>query len=70
MMKILSFHIAWAKTYIQTQILTMMLADTLFRWYILARIVSSSRMELVTNIMRLGFLLRRIHLAQISSIRK
>jgi len=41
----------------------MMLAETLFRWYILARIVSSSRMELVTTIMILGLLLRRIHLA-------
>lgn len=44
MMKILSSNIAWAKTYIHTQILTMMLAETLFRWYIRARIVSSSRM--------------------------
>lgn len=33
-------------------------------------IVSSLRMELVIALMRLGLLLRRIHLAQISSIRK
>lgn len=32
MMKILSSHIVWAKTYIHAQILTMMLAETLFRW--------------------------------------
>jgi hypothetical protein len=36
----------------------------------LARIVSSLRMELVITLMRLGLLLRRILLAQISSIRK
>lgn len=38
--------------------------------YIRARIVSSLRMKLVTTLMRLGLLLRRILLAQISSIRK
>lgn len=36
----------------------------------LARIVSSSRMGFVITLMRLGLLLRRILLAQISSIRK
>lgn len=56
--------------YIHTQILTMMLAETLFRWYIRARIVSSSRMGFAMTLMRLGLLLRRIHFAQISSIRK
>ena len=50
MTKILSSHIAWAKTYIQTQILTMMLAETLFLLYTLARIVSFSRMEFVITI--------------------
>lgn len=44
--------------------------DIIFRWYILAKIVSSSRMGFAMTLMRLGLLLRRIHLALVSSTKR
>ncbi len=38
--------------------------------YTFARIVSSSRMWFAMTLMRLGLLLRRIHLAQVSSTKR
>lgn len=60
----------WAKTYIHTQILTMMLAETSFHWYIRARIVSSSRMIFATIPQRRDIPRKKILLALVSSTKR